>query len=111
MNLSIDDQLTEIYCFVDDFLKAHPDCANWRASNHSQPKFSDAEVLTIALMQGYFGYATLKRTYELVAANGLCFFGRCSCTISQSNPSKGVTQLKICLSWPGAYLRSCKSVE
>lgn len=33
------------------------------------PKFSDAEVITIALMQGYFGCATLSQTYSLVKAN------------------------------------------
>jgi transposase len=69
MKLSINDQLTEIYCLLDDFLKAHLECAQWRTSNNAAPKFSDAEVLTIALMQGYFGCATLKRTYDLVSAN------------------------------------------
>ena len=66
---SINDQLTEIYVFIDDYLKAHSTLAHWRCSNNDEPLFSDAEVLTIALMQGYFGCATLKRTYNLVVAN------------------------------------------
>jgi len=66
---SIDERLTEIYVFVDDYLKAHPNRAQWRRSNNHQPAFSDGEVITIALMQGYFGTPTLKRTYELVRAN------------------------------------------
>jgi hypothetical protein len=74
MKQSITDQLTEYYCFIDDFLKTHPTMANWRRSNHSAPKFSDAEVLTIALMQGYFGCATLKQTYLLVMANAVSAF-------------------------------------
>jgi len=67
---SINDRLTEIYVIVDDYLKAHPQRAQWRRSNNNQPALSDAEVITIALMQGYFGSSTLARTYALVQANG-----------------------------------------
>jgi hypothetical protein len=65
MKLSINDQLTVSYVFVDNFCKAPPAQAQWRTSNHDAPLFTDAEVLTIALMQGYFGCATLKQTYDL----------------------------------------------
>jgi len=58
-----------IYCFVDEFLKTHPGLAQWRRSPHAQPPFSDAEVLTVALLQGVFEVATLKQTYRLVARN------------------------------------------
>jgi len=58
-----------IYCFVDEFLKTHPVLAQWRRSPHAQPPFSDAEVLTLALLQGVFEVATLKQTYRLVAQN------------------------------------------
>ena len=40
----------------------------WRESNN-KPRFTDAEVLTIALMQSYFRTDTLKRAYLLVKAN------------------------------------------
>lgn len=66
---SIEHQMTEIYCFVDDFLKAHPRRAQWRRSPNAAPRFTDAEVITIALLQGSFGCATLKRAYQLVAHN------------------------------------------
>jgi hypothetical protein len=69
MTESIEHQMTEIYCFVDDYLKAHPHCARWRRSPHSVPRFTDSEVLTIALVQGSFQVATLKQTYRLVANN------------------------------------------
>src|SRR5215212_5855509 len=42
--------MTEIYCSVGDFLKTHPPLAQRRHSPHAQPRFSDAEVLTIALV-------------------------------------------------------------
>ena len=69
MSASVEYQMTEIYCFVDDFLKAHPPLAHWRRSSHGQPRFRDAEVLTIALLQGVLEVATLKQTYRLVAQN------------------------------------------
>jgi transposase len=71
---SINDRLTEIYVIVDDYLKAHPQRAQWRRSNNRQPALSDAEVITIALMQGYFGTSTLARTYALVRANARAAF-------------------------------------
>jgi DDE family transposase len=66
---SIEHQMTEIYCFVDDFLKAHPARARWRRSPNSQPRFTDAEVITIALLQNCFGCATLKQAYKLAREN------------------------------------------
>jgi hypothetical protein len=66
---SIVDSLTEIYVFVADFLAEHPNLAAWRYSNNREPAFTDAEVLTIGLMQGVFGVATLKQTYRLIANN------------------------------------------
>ena len=54
---------------MDDFLTAHPALAHWRQSPHHQPTFADAEVLTIALLQGCLGVASLKQTYRLVAYN------------------------------------------
>ena len=63
------DKLTEIYCFVDDFLKQHPKVSEWRKSNHRNPSFSDSEILTIALMQSEFGVESLRKTYTLIAEN------------------------------------------
>src|SRR3982750_4861838 len=66
---SIEHHLTELYVFIDDFLTTHPALAHWRQSPHYQPAFADAEVLTIALLQGCLGVASLKQTYRLVAHN------------------------------------------
>jgi hypothetical protein len=66
---SIEDELMVIYCFVDDFLKANPGLANWRRSNNRTPVFTDAEVITIGLLQGSLGVATLKGAYRVVAGS------------------------------------------
>jgi len=71
---SIDDALTALYVFVDDFLQARPDLAVWRHSPNRQPAFSDAEVLTIALLQSDLQVASLKQTYRLIAANNRAAF-------------------------------------
>lgn len=63
------DKLTEIYCFVDDFLQNNRKLADWRRSNNGSPKFSDAEALTIALMQSEFGVESLRKTFTLIAEN------------------------------------------
>lgn len=69
MDNSVDQHMTEIYYFVDEFCKGHPASAHWRHSPHAQPQFSDAEVVTVALLQGVFEVATLKQTHRLVAHN------------------------------------------
>lgn len=66
--LSIGEQLALVYCLVDDGLKNERNAGQWRKSNHN-PKCTDAEIIAVALMQSYFGCATLKRTYLLVKAN------------------------------------------
>lgn len=76
---SITHQMTPLYVRIDDFLKAHPAQAAWRRSNpkvsrvadtdHRAPRFTDAEVITIGLMQGCLGVATLKQAYRIIAHN------------------------------------------
>jgi hypothetical protein len=61
--------MTEIYVCVDDFLKAHPGVAQWRRSPNHEPEFTDAEVITIGLMQECLGVATLKEAYEIIVQN------------------------------------------
>jgi Transposase DDE domain len=73
---SIEHQMTEIYCFIDDYFKAHPRRAGWRRSPNYKPAFTDSEVITIALLQGSFGCATLKEAYLLVRANWRAAFPR-----------------------------------
>jgi DDE family transposase len=79
---SIEDRLVQLYVFVDDFCQTRPDLANWRHSPHQQPAFSDAEVLTIALLQSELEVASLKQTYRLIAANYRAAFP-CLCSYSQ----------------------------
>lgn len=72
--VNIETRLVEFYVWIHDYLQEHPKVAHWRRSNHRCPTFSDAEVLTIALMQHVIGTDTLKRTYEIVMGTCGSFF-------------------------------------
>jgi hypothetical protein len=64
---SIEHTMTVIYYLVDNYLLKHPRVAQWRTSNNpAQPNVSDAEVLTVALLQGPLGAQSLKQTWALV---------------------------------------------
>jgi IS5 family transposase len=67
--VNILDGLTHLYVFVDDVLKQSPHLANWRRSSNSRPKFSDAEVITIGLLQPLLGLSSLKHAHQLVYHN------------------------------------------
>lgn len=66
---NINDALLVVYLFVSDYLDAHPSVRDWRRSNNRLPAFTDAEVVTMALMQGCLGCATLKQTYQFLLHN------------------------------------------
>lgn len=66
---TINDQMTEIYVFVDDYLKKHPKLAQWRNSPNNEPELSDSEVITIGLMQSCIGVSTLKKAYQHMRNN------------------------------------------
>lgn len=66
---SIVEQMTAVYVFVDDYLQAHPVQTQWRTSPNHAPAFTDAEVITLGVLQGCLGVATLQQTYQFVANN------------------------------------------
>ena len=65
----VEQQMIEIYSYVDDYLKANKGLAQWRQSINGEPKFTDAEVITIGLMQGCFGVDTLIESYDHIHKN------------------------------------------
>jgi transposase len=73
---SIVDQMTAVYVFVDDYLQAHPRASQWRRTPNDHPDFTDAEVITVALLQGCLGCATFKQAHRFAAANLRAVFPR-----------------------------------
>jgi Transposase DDE domain len=57
----IDTLATALYVRTDDLLKQRPDLAPWRPAIGLQPRLTDAELVTLAVMQALLGYASESR--------------------------------------------------
>ena len=57
MDADLDTLATALYARIDDVLKDRPDLAPWRPKVGIAPKLSDAELLTLAVMQALLGFA------------------------------------------------------
>ena len=61
MTNDIDTLATALYVRTDDLLKQYPDLAPWRPVIGLQPQLSDAELVTLAVMQALLGYPSEAR--------------------------------------------------
>ena len=61
MTNDIDTLATALYVKTDDLLKQYPDLAPWRPKTGLQPRLSDAELVTLAVMQALLGYTSEAR--------------------------------------------------
>ncbi len=61
MDADLDTLATALYVRTDDLLKASPDRAPWRPRVGIAPKISDAELITLAVMQALLGYTSEAR--------------------------------------------------
>ena len=57
----IDTLATALYVRTDDLLKQYPDLAPWRPAIGLQPQLTDAELVTLAVMQALLGYTSEAR--------------------------------------------------
>src|SRR5262249_38628360 len=57
----IDTLATALYVRADDLLKPYPDLAPWRPKIGLQPQLTDAELVTLAVMQALLGYTSEAR--------------------------------------------------
>jgi hypothetical protein len=57
----VDTLATALYVKTDDLLRQFPDLAPWRPQSGLQPRLSDAELVTLAVMQALLGYASEAR--------------------------------------------------
>ena len=61
MDADLDTLATALYVRVDDALKQDPDLAPWRPRVGIAPKLSDAELVTVAVMQALLGFSSETR--------------------------------------------------
>jgi hypothetical protein len=57
----LDTLATALYATTDDLLKERPDLAPWRPSVGIAPRLSDAELVTLAMMQAMLGFTSEAR--------------------------------------------------
>jgi hypothetical protein len=60
-NDDVDTLATALYVRTDDLLRQFPDLAPWRPAIGLQPRLSDAELVTLAVMQALLGYTCEAR--------------------------------------------------
>ena len=61
MDADLDTLATALYVRTDDLLKASPERAPWRPPIGIAPRISDAELITLAVMQALLGYTSEAR--------------------------------------------------
>jgi DDE family transposase len=65
----IDTLATALYAVTDDMLKESPHLAPWRPVSGKSPQLSDAELVTLAVMQALLGYTSEARWIRHVRAS------------------------------------------
>ena len=61
MDADLDTLAAALYARADDLLKAFPERAPWRPGTGITPKISDAELLTLAVLQALPGFVSEAR--------------------------------------------------
>ena len=61
MDADLDTLATALYVRTDDLLKAAPERAPWRPAVGIAPKITDAELITLAVMQALLGHTSEAR--------------------------------------------------
>ncbi|MET7566868.1 IS982 family transposase [Streptomyces sp. NPDC005479] len=69
MKTELDSLATALYVRTDDLLKASPHLAPWRPAVGIAPKLSDAELVTLAMMQAVLGFTSEARWLRHVRAH------------------------------------------
>ncbi|WP_390624088.1 hypothetical protein [Fodinicola feengrottensis] len=69
MTNNLDTVATTLYVKVDDLLKESPDLAPWRPVVGIAPKLSDAELVTLAVIQALRGFTSESRWLRFARAH------------------------------------------
>jgi hypothetical protein len=59
--VDLDTLATALYCRIDDELKASPQLSRWRPAVGIAPKITDAELITVSVMQALLGFHNESR--------------------------------------------------
>ncbi len=96
MDADLDTLATALYARTDDLLKAFPEYAPWRPAVGLRPRISDAELLTLAVLQGLLGFASESRWLRHARARLRYLF---PCLPGQSGYNKRLRKLAATMTW------------
>lgn len=74
MDNDLDTLATALYVGADDFLKARPELAPWRPAVGLAPRITDAELVTVAVLQALLGFTSERRWLRHAEADLACWF-------------------------------------
>jgi len=69
VDADLDTLATALYVTTDDLLKAAPQLAPWRPAVGIAPKLSDAELVTLAVLQALLGFCSEARWLRYARAH------------------------------------------
>lgn len=96
MDADLDTLATALYVTTDDLLKAHPERVPARPAIGITPKISDAELVTLAVMQALLGHTSERRWLRFVRTNMAGMFPDLP---GQSGYNKRLRKLSGTMSW------------
>jgi hypothetical protein len=96
VDADLDTLATALYARTDDLLKAFPEYAPWRPAVGLRPRISDAELLTLAVLQGLLGFASESRWLRHARARLRYLF---PCLPGQSGYNKRLRKLAATMTW------------
>jgi hypothetical protein len=96
VDADLDTLATALYARTDDLLKAAPERAPWRPAVGICPRISDAELVTLAVMQALLGYVSEARWLRFARAQLRHLF---PCLPEQPGYNKRVRKLAATMGW------------
>ena len=96
MDTDLDTLATALYVTTDDLLRAHPERVPARPKIGIMPRTSDAEMLTLAVMQALLGYTNETQWLRYARKNLLVMFPNLP---SQPGYTKRLRKLAATMSW------------
>lgn len=107
MDADLDTLATALYVTVDDLLKAHPEQVPARPATGFQPRITDAELVTLAVMQALLQMPRERRFLRYARKHLLPMFPDLPC---QSSYNRRVRALATTMTWLVSVLASQVSV-
>ena len=96
MDADLDTLATALYVWTDDMLKSCPQRAPWRPPVGISPQLSDAELVTLAVLQALLGYVSESRWLRFARRQLLGLFPRLP---GQSGYNKRLRKLAATMVW------------